>query len=158
MHTQTTHRVRSASPSAAPSNSTPTMQAVVASELKQGEGILVLFWNPHSSDDIAVAGQVKAVAHTLGRHVAVHTAYASQVNSFGSMTRGIQVYQTPTLMIVNPHGQVTTLTGYTDAYAIEQAIAEAGDECSAARPRRRAVVVSSPAPPGSRGQLACTAG
>ncbi len=126
VHTQTTHRVRSASPSAAPSNSTPTMQAVVASELKQGKVVLVLFWNPHSSDDIAVAGQVKAVAHTLGRHVAVHTAYASQVNSFGSITREIQVYQTPTLMIVNPHGQVTTLTGYTDAYAIEQAIAEAG--------------------------------
>jgi hypothetical protein len=126
VHTQSTHRVQSASPAAAPSNSTPTMQAVVASELKQGKVVLVLFWNPHSSDDLAVEGQVKAVAHTLGRHVAVHTAYASQVNSFGSITREIQVYQTPTLMIVNPHGQVTTLTGYTDAYAIEQAIAEAG--------------------------------
>ena len=126
VHTQTTHRVQSASPSAAPSNSTSTMQAVVASELKQGKFVLVLFWNPHSSDDVAVEGQVKAVAHTLGRHVAVHTAYASQVNSFGSITREIQVYQTPTLMIVNPHGQVTTLTGYTDAYSIEQAIAEAG--------------------------------
>jgi hypothetical protein len=126
VHTQRTHRVKSASPSAAPSNSTPTMQAVVASELKQGKVVLVLFWNPHSSDDVAVEGQVKAVAHTLGRHVAVHTAYASQVNSFGSITREIQVYQTPTLMIVNPHGQVTTLTGYTDAYAIEQAIVEAG--------------------------------
>ncbi len=131
VHTQRTttvhtHRVQSRSHAAAPSNSTPTMQAVVASELKQGKFVLVLFWNPHSSDDVAVEGQVKAAAHTLGRHVAMHTAYASQVNTFGSITREIQVYQTPTLMIVNPHGQVTTLTGYTDAYAIEQAIAEAG--------------------------------
>jgi hypothetical protein len=126
VHTRHTDRVKSASPAATPSNSTPTMQAVVASELKQGKVVLVLFWNPHSSDDVAVEGQVKAVAHTLGRHVAMHTAYASQVNSFGSITREIQVYQTPTLMIVDPHGQVTTLTGYTDAYAIEQAIAEAG--------------------------------
>ncbi len=125
VHVQRTHRVKSPSAKAAPSNSTPAMQAVDASELKQGKFVLVLFWNPHSSDDVAVEGQVKAVAHTLGRHVAVHTAYASQVNSFGSITREIQVYQTPTLMIVNPHGQVTTLTGYTDAYAIEQAIAEA---------------------------------
>lgn len=126
VHTQSTRRVQGApATAAAPSSSTPTMQAVVASELKQGKVVLVLFWNPHSTDDIAVEGQVKAVAHTLGRHVAVHTAYASQVNSFGSITREIQVYQTPTLMIVNPHGQVTTLTGYTDAYAIEQAVAEA---------------------------------
>jgi hypothetical protein len=126
VHLQRTHLVQSSSAKAAPSGSTPTMQAVVASELKQGKFVLVLFWNPHSSDDVAVEGQIKAVAHTLGRHVAVHTAYASQVNSFGSITREIQVYQTPTLLIVNPHGQVTTLTGYTDAYAIEQAIAEAG--------------------------------
>ena len=79
---------------------------------------------------------MKAAAHTLGRHVAMHTAYASQVNTFGSITREIQVYQTPTLMIVNPHGQVTTLTGYTDAYAIEQAIAEAGESTLSSQGRR----------------------
>ena len=28
-------------------------------------------------------------------------------------------------MIINRHGQAKTLTGYTDAYAIEQAISEA---------------------------------
>jgi hypothetical protein len=101
------------------------MQAVVAGELKQGKVVLLLFWNPHSSDDVAVNGQVRAVAHKLGGRVAVHTASPSQVGSFGSITREIQVYQTPTLLIVNPRGQVTTLTGYTDAYAIEQSIAEA---------------------------------
>jgi hypothetical protein len=29
------------------------------------------------------------------------------------------------LLIVNPRGQVTTVTGYTDAYALEQMIREA---------------------------------
>jgi hypothetical protein len=116
---------RRGSAAAAPSHSTPTLQSVVAGELKQGRVVLLLFWNPHSTDDVAVDGQLQAVAHKLGRRVAVHTAYASQVNSFGSITRDIQVYQTPTLLIVNPHGQVTTMTGYTDAFAIEQTIAEA---------------------------------
>jgi hypothetical protein len=110
---------------AAPTKSTSTMQSVVAAELKQGRVALLLFWNHHSSDDVAVDRQVKVVAHKLGHGVAVHTASASQVNSFGSITRDIQVYQTPTLLIVNPKGQVTTLTGYNDAFAIEQAIAEA---------------------------------
>jgi hypothetical protein len=101
------------------------MQTTVAAELKQGKVVLLLFWNPHSTDDAAVERQVQAVAHKLGHGVAVHTALAKQVNSFGSVTRNIQVYQTPTLLIVDPKLQVTTLTGYTDAYSIEQAVAEA---------------------------------
>jgi hypothetical protein len=100
------------------------MQATVAHELKQGKVVLLLFWNPHSSNDSAVHRQVGLVAHKLGRSVAVHTAPADQVGSFGSITRDIQVYQTPTLLIVNPHGQVTTVTGYTDSYALEQTIRE----------------------------------
>jgi hypothetical protein len=100
-------------------------QAMIAGELKQGKVVLLLFWNPHSADDAAVDGQVQAAAHELGRRVAVHTARAGQVDSFGSITRDIQIYQTPTLLIVNPARQVTTVTGYTDAFAIEQAVAEA---------------------------------
>ena len=101
------------------------MQATVAAELKQHKVVLLLFWNPSSSSDAAVRRQVQIVAHKLGRSVAVHTTSANQVSSFGSITRDIQIYQTPTLLIVNPHAQVTTVTGYTDAYALEQTIREA---------------------------------
>jgi hypothetical protein len=110
---------------AAKSQATPPMQATVAAELKQGKVVLLLFWNPSSSNDVAVHRQVQIVAHKLGRGLAVHTASASQVGSFGSITRDIQVYQTPTLLIVNRHDQVTTVTGYTETYALEQAIREA---------------------------------
>jgi hypothetical protein len=122
---QRTPPAQSGSAAAAPSNSAPAMQSVVAGELGRGKVVLLLFWNPHSSDDTAVNGQVQAVAHSLHGRVAVHTALAAQLQSFGSITRDIQIYSTPTLLIVNPKGQVTTLTGYTDAYAIEQAVAEA---------------------------------
>lgn len=113
--------------SAAPakSSTTPSMQATVAAELKQHKVVLLLFWNPSSSSDAAVHRQVQIVAHKLGRSVAVHTSAASQVSSYGSITRDIQIYQTPTLLIVNPHAQVTTVTGYTEAYALEQTIREA---------------------------------
>jgi hypothetical protein len=109
----------------AKSPAAPAMQATVAAELKQGKVVLLLFWNPNSDNDAAVHKQVQIVAHKLGHRVAVHTASAGQVSSFGSITRDIQIYQTPTLLIVNPHAQVTTVTGYTDAYALEQAIREA---------------------------------
>jgi hypothetical protein len=120
-----TPRAQSGSAAAAPSSSTPPMQATVAAELKQGKVVLLLFWNPGSYDDAAVEKQAQAAARELGRRVALHTAGATQVNTFGSITRNIQVYQTPTLLIVNPKLQVATLTGYTDAYSIEQAVAEA---------------------------------
>ncbi len=103
----------------------PSMQAAVESELHQGKTVLILFWNPHGSDDVAVHQQLQATARSLRGQVAVHEASASQVGSFGSVTRAVQVYQTPTLLIVNAHGQTTTITGLTDAFSIEQAVSEA---------------------------------
>jgi hypothetical protein len=103
----------------------PASQATVAAELTHHKTVLLLFLNPRSYDDDATAIETVDAAHTIGHTVAVHFAQANQVNSFGSITRDIQVYQTPTLMIVTPKRQVTTLTGLTDAFAIKQTISEA---------------------------------
>ncbi len=103
----------------------PTPPATIAAELHQGKTVLLLFLNPHSYDDDATAIDTTETAYKLRHHVAAHLALAGQVNSFGSITRNIQVYQTPTLLIVNPKLQVTTLTGLTDGFSIEQAVAEA---------------------------------
>lgn len=126
IHSKTSaHSKTAVHPKVSPVPHAPAMQARIAAELHQGKVALLLFWNPHSSEDSAVQREVQIVAHKLGGRVAVHTASADQVGSFGSITRDIQVYQTPTLLIINPRGQVTTVTGYTDAYALEQAIREA---------------------------------
>jgi hypothetical protein len=87
--------------------------------------VLILFWNPHAFDDVAVHRELPAVQHALGGKVAVHYASAGQVGAYGTITHAVQITQTPTLLIVNPHGQTTVLTGLTDAFAIEQAVAEA---------------------------------
>ncbi len=103
----------------------PASQATVAAELTHGKTVMLLFLNPSSYDDDATAIETVDAARTIGHSVAVHFAQANQVNSFGSITRDIQVYQTPTLLIVTPKRQVTTLTGLTDAYAITQTVTEA---------------------------------
>jgi hypothetical protein len=55
----------------------------------------------------------------------VKIARASEVASFGSFTRKVQIYQTPTILIVNRSGQIAPpVTGLTDAFSIEQAIDE----------------------------------
>jgi hypothetical protein len=59
------------------------------------------------------------------RNVAVQVASSHEAAAFGTITRGIQVYGTPTVLVVGSKGQTTTLTGLQDAYAIEQAIQDA---------------------------------
>jgi hypothetical protein len=103
----------------------PASQATIAAELQQHKTALLLFLNPNSYDDDATAIETVDAAHAIGHTVAVHFALANQVNAFGSITRDIQVYQTPTLLIVTPNRQVTTLTGLADAYTIEQTVDEA---------------------------------
>lgn len=103
----------------------PSMQVTVEGELKQGKVVTILFWNPKASVDAAVQRELQAVGHTLGGKIAVHDARADQVGSFGSITRAVQVFQTPTILIVNKRGRARTLTGLTDAFSLEQAIDEA---------------------------------
>jgi len=125
----------------------PSGQKEVEAELKQGKIAVLLFWNPAGSDDvvdhnelqlllklhrIASKARTEEVRHAekffgleLDRKIAVHEVLASQVTDYGSITRGVQIYSTPTILVINPHGKVITLTGITDAYSIEQAIEEA---------------------------------
>jgi hypothetical protein len=104
---------------------TPAQQKAVESELKGGKVVLLLFWNPKASVDVAVHKELQAVGRKLRGKIAVHDALAKQVGSFGSITKAIQVYQTPTILLVNRHGVTTTLTGLTDVYSLEQTIEEA---------------------------------
>jgi hypothetical protein len=104
--------------------SSPGMQATVERELKQGRVVTILFWNPNASVDVAVHRELHAVGAALGARVSVHDARANQVASFGTFTRAVRVYQTPTILIVDKRGKVTALTGLNDAFSIGQAIEE----------------------------------
>jgi len=127
----------------------PPNQAIVERELKRGFSAAILFWSPKAADDVVVHGELQRLlaaqrhdpaARKAGRElgdasvvvatsgskakVAVHMSPAGKVASYGSFTRAIQVYQTPTLLIVNPKGRTVTITGITDAFSIEQALGE----------------------------------
>jgi hypothetical protein len=99
--------------------------SAVESELKAGKTVLILFWNPLASDDRAVRKQVEAAKAKEGKKVAAHYALAREVGSFGSITRNIPVYQTPTLLVIGSNKQVETVVGFPDAFGVEQAISEA---------------------------------
>jgi hypothetical protein len=101
------------------------MQSQVEAQLKAGKIVAILFWNPHAEVDRVVRGELQAAQRALHRQLAVELAEASQVGAFGSFTRAVQVLQTPTILLVNPRGQTSSLTGLTDSFSLQQAVGEA---------------------------------
>ena len=114
---RTVHKA-SGAPRAASGVTAPSGQRTVEAELAKGDVVVLLFWNPKGADDVAVHRALQLVlnAHRSARQqIAVQEAQPSRVASFGSITRGVQVYATPTILIVNKHGQTIVLTGLQDA-------------------------------------------
>lgn len=100
-------------------------QVEVEAELAHGKTVMLVFWNPKSSVDREVLVQADTLAGGSKGNVAVHAALANQVDLFGPITEVVHVYQTPTILIVNRRGVVSTLTGLTDVFSLEQAVREA---------------------------------
>lgn len=116
---------RHAAPVAKAKSGLPPAQAVVEGELAKGKTVMLVFWDPKASVDREVQAQARALAAGSKGTVTMHGARANQVGTFGSITEVVHVYQTPTILIVNRHGVVSTLTGLTDVFALKQAVREA---------------------------------
>jgi hypothetical protein len=86
---------------------------------------VILFWDTSGSDDRAVHKALNSLKSQHGLHLFISEANASEASDYGSITTGIQVYGTPTLLVLNSKGTTITLTGLQDAYAIRQAVEEA---------------------------------
>ncbi len=99
-------------------------EASVEAQLAQGKLVAILFWNPKSTVDQTVGRELAAAARSLNGKLAIHVAGPDRVGAFGSITREVQVNQTPTILLIRKTGSTMVLTGLTDAYAIEQALDE----------------------------------
>lgn len=111
-----------AAPKTSNAATAPALQRAVEGELARGDVVVLLFWDPRGADDQAVHAEVRSLHATK---LAVHEAAPGEVAAFGTITRGVQVYGTPTILVVDRKGHTQVLTGLQDAYAIGQAIAEA---------------------------------
>jgi hypothetical protein len=116
---------KSASPGAPARNAANSRQHSVEAQLAQGKIAVILFWDPKGADDRITQKALRSLRGNSSLKIAIDEASAAQVASFGTITRGVQVYGTPTLLFVNKHGRAVTLTGLQPAYAIAQAVREA---------------------------------
>jgi hypothetical protein len=105
--------------------SRPAQQVQVERELTHGKTVVLVFWYPRSTVDASVRSQALALGRESKGKLAVHVAHPDQVGLFGPVTEVAHVYQTPTVLIINKHGLVSTLTGLTDVFSLKQAVREA---------------------------------
>lgn len=83
--------------------------------------VAVLFWNADASDDRRTHAALKQ-AYTAGGKVVTRSVPLDKVSAYGAIARGVDVSQSPTLMVIDRDKQATALVGYANLEAINQAI------------------------------------
>ena len=89
-----------------------------------GKVVVVLFWNPKGSDDVATRGVVRKLNRRGGK-VAVHVAPITSVGKFESITDDVTVAQSPTVVIIGSKGRARTIVGLTESRELSQAVSDA---------------------------------
>jgi hypothetical protein len=95
----------------------------VATALRRHKVLVLLFWNGRSADDKAVHAALKRVDRWNGR-VSVQSAPIAKIADYGRIARGVDVEQSPTVVVADPLLRAETLVGYVDARTIDQAVVD----------------------------------
>jgi hypothetical protein len=109
---------------AAAENDLKGLPKPVAKALRKNKVLVLLFWNGKSADDKAVHAALKKVDRWDGR-VSVQTASIKRISKYGRIARGVDVEQSPTIVVTDPDLKAETLIGYVDTTTIDQAVVDA---------------------------------
>jgi hypothetical protein len=101
--------------------------------LDRKDTVVLLFWNRRGSDDRAVRRAVRATARHHGR-VVVKAAPVAQVARYEAITSGVQVLQSPTVLVIGPDHKARAVTGFTTKSELDQVVS---DTLKAAAPAKK---------------------
>lgn len=94
---------------------------LVRSALRQRKAIAIAFVTSQASDARAVAQELRHVGNFSGRAVTLSVPI-KRLSRYGFITRGIGVSVAPTIVIVAPNREATTIVGFADRSEIKQRI------------------------------------
>jgi hypothetical protein len=97
-----------------------------------GKVAVVLFWNRNASDDRATRRALRAIDLHGGKVVA-SAVPIGDVGRYEAITRGVQVLESPTVLVIGAGGKARAITGYTQAKEIDQAVSDIGGKGYEAR-------------------------
>lgn len=103
---------------------TSPRDAIVQAALAAHKVVAIGFFNPGSSDDLAVAKALKGADSHHGR-VLLMGAHIADLAQFGSITSKAGVFGSPTVIIIDRKGMAGAVTGFADQLELNQRIADA---------------------------------
>jgi hypothetical protein len=86
--------------------------------------VVLLFWSPKAAEDKAVRKALSNIDRHKGK-VLAHATHVKRIAAYGQITRGADVEQSPTIVVVDRNRKVETLVGYVDRITIDQAVTDA---------------------------------
>jgi hypothetical protein len=87
--------------------------------------VLVLyFWNSKAADDRQVRRELRGI-NRYNDDVKVHVADVRRISRYAPITRGVNVEQSPSIVVVDRDLEGTLLEGYVDRVTINQAVRDA---------------------------------
>lgn len=96
----------------------------VGRAVRRDRVIALLFWNPKAADDRRVRRWLSS-ANTHGDRVFVRAASVDDISRYAPITRGVDVSQTPTIVVVDRDLHAESLVGYVARTTIRQALSDA---------------------------------
>ena len=92
--------------------------------LKHHKVLALLFYNPASSDDRAVAAELSAIP-THGGAVVKLSIPVQQMSAYSSLLSQVPVNFSPTLVLIDHHGAAEQIAGFADSFELDQRVAGA---------------------------------
>jgi hypothetical protein len=105
----------------APTRGKKTRLSIVEGALRHHRVVAMLFYNPAGADDRAVEQELAGVSRHNGRVVKLAVPI-SELAAFPVISNQVSITQSPTLVLVNPAAQATTIVGFADTFEIAQRI------------------------------------
>jgi hypothetical protein len=96
----------------------------VRKAVAQRKVLVLLFYNNRSADDKAVRRELRQV-DSYGKQVFVDAHWIKSVARYQAITRGVNVDQSPTVVVADANLKAETLVGYVDHETINQAVVDA---------------------------------
>jgi hypothetical protein len=86
--------------------------------------VALLFWSPKSVDDRQVRKALRGIDRHDGK-VLAHATHIKRIAAYQQITRGANVEQSPTVVIIDRNRTVQSLVGFVDRTTIDQAVTDA---------------------------------
>jgi hypothetical protein len=106
----------------------------ILAQVDKGKVAVVLFWNHKASDDRATRNALRAVDRHRGK-VVTAAIPVRDVGRYDAITRGAQILESPTVLVIGAGGKARAIAGYTQTREIDQAVSDIGGHALVRRPR-----------------------